>query len=381
MDIVIIILLVLLLNTYLIKALSNRFDIASENYLWTMFIIHFLLSTAYMVYAAYTTSDSIAYYNISSASEKWLPLWGIGTPFIHFLAWPLSGLLGLSYYATMIFFSFIGYIAVVLFYVTTRENVKSKALFYNVTVIELVFLLPNIHFWSSSLGKGSVILFGLALFVFGLSRFNRRIIAIIIGGLLTFMVRPHILLTLIIGVMLGVVMTRSGIRPYLRWLIFIAAGLVFMYISDDVLKFADTESIDILSSSTLSHRAEELSKSSTGVNIQEYGLLMKLFTFWFRPLFFDGQGALGMIVSIENLIYMYMFVIVIKEGIINWSDWNGWFRICLFVFLFGSIALSQVTGNLGIAMRQKSQFMPFFFILYCKAVSYKYYLSNKFATG
>lgn len=381
MDIVIIILLVLLLNTYLIKALSNRFDIASENYLWTMFIIHFLLSTAYMVYAAYTTSDSIAYYNISSASEKWLPLWGIGTPFIHFLAWPLSGLLGLSYYATMIFFSFIGYIAVVLFYVTTRENVKSKALFYNVTVIELVFLLPNIHFWSSSLGKGSVILFGLALFVFGLSRFNRRIIAIIIGGLLTFMVRPHILLTLIMGVMLGVVMTSTGIRPYLRWLIFIAAGLVFIYVSDDVLKFADTESIDILFSSTISHRAEELSKSTTGVNIQDYGLLMKLFTFWFRPLFFDGQGALGIIVSFENLIYMYMFVIVIKEGVLNWSDWNGWFRICLFIFLFGSFALSQVTGNLGIAMRQKSQFMPFFFILYCKAVSYKYYLSNKFATG
>ena len=77
------------------------------------------------------------------------------------------------------------------------------------------------------------------------------------------MVRPHILLTLIMGVMLGVVMTSTGIRPYLRWLIFIAAGLVFIYVSDDVLKFADTESIDILSSSTISHRAEELSKSTT----------------------------------------------------------------------------------------------------------------------
>jgi hypothetical protein len=108
---------------------------------------------------------------------------------------------------------------------------------------------------------------------------------------------------------------------------------------------------------------------------------MKMFTFWFRPLFFDGMGALGIIVSFENLLYIYMFVMVIKEGILSWGQWNGWFRICLFIFLFGSFALAQVTGNLGIAMRQKAQFMPFFFILYCKAVSISPYFRNKFANA
>jgi hypothetical protein len=49
--------------------------------------------------------------------------------------------------------------------------------------------------------------------------------------------------------------------------------------------------------------------------------------------------------------------------------------------LFGSFALAQVTGNLGIAMRQKAQLMPFFFIIFCKVVSYKPYFSRKFATG
>lgn len=376
MDIVLTLLLLLLLTAYIIKAMVNRFHLPSERYLWTLFIVHALMTAIYMLYAALTTSDSIAYFNKSAGVTSWLSLWGTGTTFIHFFAWPFTGLFGLSYYATMIIFSFFGFMAIMLFYITARENVKLEPVWMNLTAIELVFLLPNTHFWSSSLGKGSVIMFGLALFTYGLSRFNRRFIPLVVGGLITFMVRPHILFTAILSVMLGVVLTSSGIKPFLRWFIFILAAVVFIYISEDVLKFTETESLDITSSSTLSHRAAELSKATTGVNIQDYGLFMRMFTFWFRPLFFDGLGILGITVSFENLLYLYMFFMVIRQGILTWKDWNGWFRICLFFFLFGSFALAQVTGNLGIAMRQKAQLMPFFFIIYFKAMSYRDYYSG-----
>ncbi len=377
MDIFIVILLVLLLTAYMIKDISNKFNVHSESYLWLLFGMHLLLTIGYAVYAAKTTSDSIAYFAKSKAAVHWFDLWGIGTPFIQFLSWPFANLLSLSYYSCMIIFAFFGYTAILLFYITARENIKLDASWLGFTVIELVFLLPNLHFWSASLGKGAVILLGLGLFTYGLSRFNRRFIPMIIGGLLTFMVRPHILFTVIVSIMLGVILTSSGIKTYLRWIIFIAAGIIFLYISDDVLKFADTETLDITASSSLNHRAAELSKSTTGVDIQNYGLFMKMFTFWFRPLFFDGQGALGIFVSFENMIYLYMFYVVIKKGINTWGDWNGWFRICLFFFLFASFALAQVTGNLGIAMRQKAQLMPFFFIIFCKAYSYKDYVSNR----
>ena len=371
MDIIFVILLILLFNTYIIKALSNRFDIASENYLWLLFAVHYLLSSAYMLYAFYTSSDSVAYYNVTSGADNWLKLLGTGTRFIHFLAWPFVTILGLSYYAVMILFSYFGYLAIVLFYITLKENVKLENVWMNYSPMELVFLLPNLHFWSSSLGKGSPILFGLALFTFGLSRFNRRIFALSIGAALTFFIRPHIFFTLVVATMIGVLITRSGIKPYLRWLIFFLSLFVFFYISDDVLKFANTDSLDITSSSTLSHRASELSKSTSGVNIQEYGIFMKMFTFWFRPLFIDGQGAFGIIVSFENLLTLFMFFILIRNGVPAWRTWNGWFRICFFIFILGSFILAQVTGNLGIAMRQKAQFMPFFFILYCKALSFR----------
>lgn len=369
MDIVIVVLLLLLIAAYTIKAVGNRFKL-SETYLWLLFGVHILLSVFYAVYAANTTSDSIAYFAKASAANEWFDLWGIGTTFIYFLAWPFANLLSLSYYACMAIFSFIGFIAILIFYIAAKENVKLEPVWLGFTAVELVFILPNLHFWSASLGKGATILLGLALFAYGLSRFNRRFIPLIIGGFLTFMVRPHILFTFIVSIMLGIVLTSSGIKTYLRWIIFIAAGIIFLYISDEVLKFADTDSLDILSSSSLNHRAGELAKASTGVDIQNYGLFMKMFTFWFRPLFFDGQGALGILVSFENLLYLFMFYVVLKKGVLYWGDWNGWFRICLFFFLFGSFALAQVTGNLGIAMRQKAQLMPFFFLIFCKAYSY-----------
>jgi hypothetical protein len=62
---------------------------------------------------------------------------------------------------------------------------------------------------------------------------------------------------------------------------------------------------------------------------------------------------------------------LIRGGFKHWGNWNGWFRVILFTFLLGSFVLAQVTGNLGIALRQKAQLMPFFFILYCKAISYQ----------
>ncbi len=378
MDILLIILLILLITAYIIKGVSNKFQIHSEGYLWGLFMMHALMSVGYAVYAANTTSDSIAYYAKAGASSQWFDLWGIGTTFIYFLGWPFASLFNLSYYSCMIIFSFFGYLATLLFYITAKENIRLESIWLRFTLVEIVFLLPNLHFWSSSLGKGAVILLGLALFTYGLSRFNRRIVSLVVGGFITFMVRPHILFTVIVAVMLGIVLTSTGIKNYVRWLIFIVAGIVFLYISDTVLKFADTESLDILSSSTLSHRASELSKSSSGVDIQNYGLFMKMFTFWFRPLFLDGQGAVGFLVSFENLLYLYMFYVVVKKAVFYWGEWNGWFRICLFFFLFASFALAQVTGNLGIAMRQKAQLMPFFFIIFCKATEYRDHITRRF---
>lgn len=371
MDAIIIFILLMIFQFIFVKKISSKFNVLSSNYLWVLFVVHIILTLTYILYAYKTTSDAFGYFSRSTKASDWLSIWGTSTTFIDFLAWPFTNLLGLSFLSTMFIFSYFGYVAIVYFYIAARENVSLKVVWKGYTSIELVFLLPNLHFWSCSLGKGSVILFGLGLFTFGLSRFNRRTLSMIVGGFIVYMVRPHILFAAIISVMMSSILTSKGMKLYVRWLIFaISLGLV-IYISKDVAQFTSVEDFDVLNSEFLSNRAAELGKSSSGVNIQNYSLPMKMFTFWFRPLFFDGQGLMGLMVSFENALYLFMFGIVIYYGFKNWKSWNGWFRICLFLFVIGSIALAQVTGNLGIAIRQKAQLMPFFFIIYFKSLQYK----------
>lgn len=186
-----------------------------------------------------------------------------------------------------------------------------------------------------------------------------------------FMVRPHILFAILLSIMLALIVSGKKLKTYIKFLVFAAASVVFFFISDDVAEFTSVEDFNVLDSEMLSSRAAELGKSGSGVNIQNYSLPMKMFTFWFRPLFIDGQGLMGIVVSFENLIYLIMFYIILRYGVTNFKKWNGWFVIGFFVFLFASVALAQVTGNLGIAIRQKAQIMPFFFIIYLKALTYK----------
>ena len=371
MDVVIILLLILFTTSYIINYAASHFRIASTRYLWILFGVHALMTLVYFVSAALTSSDSVAYYDVAKETTDWFSLYESGTKFIAFLAYITVNFLGLSYYAVMIIFSFFGFLAVLLFYLVTSENVTLRNSFAKFSYVEIVFLLPNLHYWTASLGKGSTIVFGLALFTFGLSRFNRRLSFILLGGFLTYMVRPHIFFAMVTGIMLGILITTSGIKWYFRWLIFILAGVIFYSISGSVTEFAETESLNFFESDALSHRVSELSRSAgSGVNIQNYNFFFKMFTFWFRPLFVDGLTLIGLFASFENAFYLYMFYLFISKGLPNFRDYNGWFRICLIFFLLGSVILAQVSGNLGIAMRQKAQMMPFFFIVFCKALTF-----------
>jgi len=377
MDVVLIILFILFVNAYLVKLFVSNYPARSEGYLWLLFSVHFMLTIAYIVYSASSRSDSVSYFNKAFYADDAMVFFYTGTKFIAFLAYPFVQILGLSYYAVMLVFSYFGYLAIVAFYLTAVENIKLEPVWNNLSPLELVFLLPNVHFWTSSLGKGSAITFGIGLFAFGLSRINRRIFIALIGAFLIYMIRPHILLAIVVAAMLGLLLTNGGLKGYIKWTLIVIATVLFIYVSGDVLKFTDTDSLDITSSSSLSHRTTELTKASSGIDINNYNFFYKMFTFWFRPLFFDGLGALGFLASFENLTCLFMAGAIIRGAVKNWSNWNGLFRILLFVFLLGSFILSQVTGNLGIALRQKAQLMPFFFILYCKAVSTPFFIKRK----
>ena len=111
----------------------------------------------------------------------------------------------------------------------------------------------------------------------------------------------------------------------------------------------------------LSHRAKELTKATSGIDITNYSLPEQVFAFLYRPLFFDSPGLLGLIVSFENVFYLWMTLRLLSlRGIQFLVTGSFLVKAAFLSFITISIALAQVSGNLGLAMRQKSQVMILF---------------------
>ena len=371
----------------LADAFASRFRNVNASVLKALFYYHFVIWVVYYVYALNNPSDSNKYYEIVSlqAGESWFSFYGVSTTFIYFTAYPLVNFFGFSYEACMVLFAYFGYLGIVFLYIFFKENLKFRHSIYGIDIASLIFFLPNTHFWTVSLGKGSIIFLGIGLFFFGISMPMKRILPLFLGALIIYHVRSHILLVILIGTFVGFVTGSGKVPVWQKAILVVLATIVFINIYQQVLISTGLE-VDFFEEATvLSRRAIELSKGATsGIPIQEYSVPVQLFSFWFRPLFFDAPGILGIIVSLENLIFL-----IAIATLIGWDFFLYLFRsdslvkTSILTFLLASYPLAQVSGNLGIAIRQKSMVMLLLFFALLvyqdrkKIIVYKNHLVNK----
>jgi hypothetical protein len=189
-----------------------------------------------------------------------------------------------------------------------------------------------------------------------------RWLAIIVGALIIYHVRPHVMLVILISSAIGFMFTTKGISTSLRITFLIGVGLAFYYIYQDVFSMVGIDEEEFVSQGlNLTHRATELTKATSGVDITSYSLPMQIFTFLYRPLFFDAPGLLGIIVSVENVFYLLLTLkLLTLKGIRFTLTGNFLVKTALFSFLTVTIALAQIAGNMGLAIRQKSQVIILF---------------------
>ncbi len=375
MDIIIVFLIIYGLYQMQIDSIitNNSFKTLKYNkrFFNYLFFIHLLFYIIYLVYSYYNRSDSGMYYLRAKFVEEWFSLFQSGTLFIDFITHPFVIYFHMSYESVMLLFSFFGFEGFLLLYLAAKENISNLPIkFAGFTVLELLFLLPNSHFWSVSIGKGCVMLMGIGLFFYGLSRFNSRFVYLLIGSCIIYMVRMHVLIGILIGVGFGMIFGKVKVSMLFKVLTSVICILGFYYIYNNVVIETGMEfGLDGDSNESVSHLANELGKSNSGVDIGNYNQFFKLFTFLFRPLFFDAPSVIGLFTSIEDIIYIILFINFLYNGIFKIRSLNGYFMICFISFLVVSISLAQISGNLGIAVRQKAQIMPLFFLVYSKFIT------------
>ncbi|EJF08475.1 hypothetical protein [Pontibacter sp. BAB1700] len=260
------------------------------------------------------------------------------------------------------------------FYIFLKENVKVVLKYKGYDLLMLLLFLPNMHFWTSSLGKGALIFLGIAMFTYALAAPQKRWVTLTIGALIVYHIRPHMFLFLGVGAVAGYITGSERVPLYQKILIYVVfiGGLGVMY--DSILAFANLNEDDVIGSfQDFSHlQAGRLSSAGSGLDITSYPLPLKLFTFWFRPLFFDAPGALGLYISFENLFYLLLTWKLIDRDFIPFIiKSSSLVKMSLVTFISSSIALSMVMSNLGIVIRQKSMVMYFLFFVILSFMEYK----------
>lgn len=359
-----------LLGQQLIQFLAKQVKNLDKKFLNQLFWYHLFLALVYYIYAIFNPSDSKGYYSRVEnfvRGESWSSFYGTSTTFIEFVGYPFIQYLGFSYEAMMALFAFLGFIGVSFFYTLFEEKffLKIKTI-NNWDLKKVVFLLPNLHFWTGSFGKGSIIFMGIAMVFYAVIRFRERLILLFLGGIVVYHVRPHIMLMLLIAIMIGVLFSSKGISNQARTLLLIIGFASISFVLNDALKLVGVEQEEFIEEGVdLSHRASELGKATSGVDINSYNLFEKFFTFFYRPLFVDAPGILGFIISIENLFYVIITIPLLNLKFLRFLFQSEYLvKASLLFFIVASLALAQVSGNLGIAIRQKSQvILCFFFVV------------------
>lgn len=357
---------------------NSKKRIKTLSLLW---IFHLMMSIVFYFYALSNSSDSTGYWRISKESDFSQILlylkFGPGTKFMYVLNYIPANKLNLSFFTGFILYSFIGFLGFVLLYDIIKKNLSSNPKIYGISLFPSILFLPNMHFWSSSIGKDTLLFFSILLIFYGIQKAKRTsIFAISFGFILTFLIRPHIA-ALLAGSFTIAIVFSSKIK-FIYKLFISLLGLIFLFSFMDVLM--DFLSLQDLSVESILKRSERQvenlqgERSGSSVDVNNYPIPIKIFTFLYRPLFFDSPNALGYIVSIENFILLILSLVTIRnKAIRGYKKAPLIIRGVLIFLLLGTIMLSMSLGNLGIMIRMKNMFMPalILFVLWC--ISYRKY--------
>lgn len=284
-----------------------------------------------------------------------------GTYFVYALNFIPSNILGLSYFTGTIMYSVLGFIGLAYFYKTAIDTIPNNPQYKGYNLFPILFFLPNLHFWSCAVGKDTLLFFSIGIFVYGIMNATKRIVLIILSLFLSYFVRPHITLFMVISFGFAY-MTTKRISLFQRVLFSTIMIGIIVSIFPLVLKFAKIEEASIDSFNNFaSNKASLLNKSYTGsaIDISSYPYPVKIFTFLFRPFFFDINSIPSLLASIENMILLILTVSFFRSNpITSFKSAPFVIKGLVYFLIIGAMTFSQSLGNLGIMIRMRNMFLP-----------------------
>ncbi|MDI1256588.1 MAG: hypothetical protein PSV16_10845 [Flavobacterium sp.] len=358
-----------------IFSFKNSLSEANFNTLRLLFLYHLVFG---VYFCLAVQGDAIGYWREAKSMSQQDFLFSLtqsqGTYFIYALNYYPSKILGLSYFTGTMIYSVIGFIGLTYFYVNAISLIPNNPKFRNYYLFPLLFFLPNLHFWSCAVGKDTLLFFCIGLFVHGLIQPFKRMPLIVLALFLTYFIRPHMTLIMLLGFGIAY-FSGKNISLFKRILFFTAMIGIAVAILPLVMKFSKIEEASLDAFDKFSQTKASVlggAHTSSAIDISSYPFPLKIFTFLFRPLFFDINGIPSILASLENLLLLVLTFSIFRNKPVK-SFRNAPFIIQGMVyFLFiGTLVFSQSLGNLGIMIRMRNMFLPGLIIFILWHFSYR----------
>jgi hypothetical protein len=308
---------------YILAFSSNNISKKDRNILMLLWLYHLIFGVYYYFFIR---ADSYSYFlnatGRMTSQDFWEYITTSGTGFINAICFLLVNIGLSSYFSLILFFSLIGYIGMVLLYKTILSVIPTNPQWGKIQLFPFLLFLPNLHLWSVAVGKDSLLFFLIALFVYSLLHLEKRFLWLIFSVFVAYHIRPHLALILVIS--LGMAsLFRKGVTGF------------------------------------MDQSAEGLSYGGSAVDISGYPYPLKVFTFIYRPFFFDINGIPSLIISFENLLLLLLTIQVFRKQPIKTfknAPFTVQFALCFFVL--GVLVFSGVVSNVGNIIRQRNMFTP-----------------------
>jgi hypothetical protein len=237
----------------------------------------------------------------------------------------------------------------------------------------LIFFLPSLVYWSSSLGKEAIIAFGIGLTAYGFALATRTLArGFVFAGMglaVTCLVRPHIAAMLGIALVVPFLFNpnRKGVRTLLMKLLAIPlliAALFYLLRGASEYVKADSVRTGI---SAINGEARDSgyggSAFNTGSSLQAR-LAMSPFLI-FRPFPWEANSVQSAIAAAEGVLLCLLVWkrrSSIKTALRDAKN-NGFILfICTFAVIFHVIFASAIS-NFGLLSRQRTMLLPFCLML------------------
>lgn len=289
-----------------------------------------------------------------------------GTAFMRLATGVLYTVTGSTQLGGYVIFSFLSFWGMYLFYRAYRIAVPDGL---HRRYAALVFFLPSMLFWPSSIGKEAWMTTMLGLTAYGAARIVARLPGgygfLFTGMLATAMVRPHVTAVIGAGVAAAFVLRRgdgntggAGRKVLSLMVMAVAAGILATQLQSF---FGMEDGLDlqgVLDETT--RRSSQGGSAYEPVRASNPAQIPWAFvTVLFRPFLFEASGATGLITAAEGTVLLGLFVwnlprlIRLPATIIRYP-YVGMAVVYTIIFVF---AFSAV-GNFGLLARQRTQLFP-----------------------